>query len=55
MITERPRQWLTWDQLLVGVETVSIINEPIDFEVDESAEARARRRWFKRGEGHERS
>jgi hypothetical protein len=48
--TKRPTQWLTWEQLLVGVETVSIINEPIDecvvdFAVDKSAEAKARRRW----------
>jgi hypothetical protein len=52
VITERPTHWLTWDQLLRGVETVSLINEPIsdevDFTVDESAEARARRRWFAR-------
>jgi hypothetical protein len=47
-VTTRP--WLTWEQLLAGVEMVSIINEPIeecvvDFTVEESAEARARRRW----------
>jgi hypothetical protein len=37
-----------------------LINEPLDFEIDEVAEARpltatekAQARWFKRGEGHE--
>jgi hypothetical protein len=56
----RPTQ--THEQLLAGeVYTTSIINEPIendvvDFVVDqrESAEARAFRRWFNRGQEDDR-
>jgi hypothetical protein len=49
--TEKPSTWLTWEQLLAGVETVSLINEPIDecvvdFEVAElTPTEKAQQRW----------
>jgi hypothetical protein len=57
MTIERPRQWLTFDQLLTAPIQRCLINEidfEIDFEVAETrpltATERAQQRWFKRHE-----
>ena len=45
----RPTHWQTLEELADAPPCVSLINLPVDFEVDfvvkETAEARARRRW----------
>jgi hypothetical protein len=48
-MTDKNKRWLTHEELLNSPVQVSLINEPIDFEVDfvveETATDRARRRW----------
>jgi hypothetical protein len=49
-VGDQPKRRLSFEELLAGVDSTSILNEPLAPEQaeDESASARAARRWFKR-------